>query len=248
MDCLDQGGYFECLSDETCKYGAWTACLAPAQDCMQGEADCTLLAECAKECPELKGNCSVDCLLQGTPAAQKTFPALLECLEEKCGSSSLAECLETLPAGACAEQLEACPVDGFEAWEPAPDGGVVEPVVEAVADIVSGDHPVEAVPEVVSEPQVESVWEVVPEAQVEIVSEVVSEPEAESFPDAGAGEQPGAEPGLEEVPAVELTVEDKPASCSGCVTQRPGRHGGALVVLMLLLMVMVRLRFGLVGN
>ncbi len=122
IQCLTDSGYFQCF--ETYMDGSveLDACLeekfAPCQDyyyeCFHGDLDCQGLSDCFGNCPEVPDGqpnpCVSDCWSQGTVEAQKTYTAIIDCLQKngywECAQGDQ-KCISDAEA-ACQAELEAC--------------------------------------------------------------------------------------------------------------------------------------------
>ncbi|MBM4356402.1 MAG: hypothetical protein FJ109_21845, partial [Deltaproteobacteria bacterium] len=122
IQCLTGSGYFQCA--ETFEEGSkeLEACLeetfAPCQDyyyeCFHGDLDCQQLNDCFGACPQVPEGqpnpCVSDCWANGTVKAQKTYAAIIECLEKNgywdCAQGDQ-KCLSEAEA-ACQAELDAC--------------------------------------------------------------------------------------------------------------------------------------------
>ena len=85
VDCLDKSGYFDCPADDNeCYTTTFEPCYDPYYECYHGDLSCLEMYICGLHCPEgYEGNeCVSDCYGSGTAEAQKTYYALIDCLDE----------------------------------------------------------------------------------------------------------------------------------------------------------------------
>jgi len=94
-DCLEDKGYFACgETDTVCLEDSWAACSSSFKKCAHGEDKCEDMVYCMNECPETDEECLMLCYLNGSVNAQKSYDAILTCIEGECPDPVTTECRE----------------------------------------------------------------------------------------------------------------------------------------------------------
>jgi hypothetical protein len=122
IQCLSDSGYFDCFDQfpegseelDACLEKAFDPCMDYYYECFHGDLTCQELNGCFSTCPEVPEGqpnpCINDCWSSGSVEAQKTYTAILECLDAQgywdCAQGDN-ECLSNAEA-ACQAEFDAC--------------------------------------------------------------------------------------------------------------------------------------------
>jgi len=113
VSCLQDSGYWDCAEgDNECLSDASNQCQDEIIGCFHGDKSCNEMYACLQSCPndESGAECSSDCIASGSVEGQKTWYALINCLDTNgyfdCADGDEA-CLETAWT-TCQPAFEAC--------------------------------------------------------------------------------------------------------------------------------------------
>ena len=107
--CMVDNGLEDCAdNDEECFELVFGACKEEQYACRSGEATCKEIRDCLDTCGPVDEWCTLECIWNGTGAAQDAYQAVVDCVQAECGDDPAADCQSEAFAGACKDGLDAC--------------------------------------------------------------------------------------------------------------------------------------------